>query len=355
MTLTTRQYKLLLALMDSDDYVIISDLAENLNLSTRTVQRELSAISDFLEENGCRIEKKAGTGIRFLGSKEIREKLREDYASPASLRPVYSQSERVAAILTMLLQEADPRKIAVFSGMLGVSEATIGNDLNICEPWLDQSGIRLYRKQGAGVFLDATEWQRRQALVRLYYEFQDTADDIDYSLKHYLNNLPMLRNLVDFKAISKLRDMVDGIPQLSDVYTSDKSRSSLVIHLYTMYLRVKQGAGVEDRIRKPADNDATEILADLIIRNMEDSLSVSIPAGENEYLALLLKCSQGIGVLHSPDVERKAKRIAERMLRMAESATGVILDPTGVFSEALVKHLVPTIYRLKMGMEILAI
>ena len=73
MTLTTRQYKLLLALMDSDDYVIISDLAENLNLSTRTVQRELSAISDFLEENGCRIEKKAGTGIRFLGSKEIRE------------------------------------------------------------------------------------------------------------------------------------------------------------------------------------------------------------------------------------------------------------------------------------------
>ncbi len=352
MTLTTRQYKLLLALMDSEDYVVISDLAENLNLSTRTVQRELSAISDFLEENGCRIEKKAGTGIRFLGSQEIREKLREHYAAPAALRPVYSQTERVAAILTMLLRETDPRKIAAFSGKLGVSEATIGNDLNICEPWLAQSGIRLYRKQGAGVFLDATEWQRRQALVRLYYEFQDSALEMEHSGRHYMNNLPMLRDMVDYSAINKLRELVAKIPQLSDVYTSDKSRSSLVVHLYTMYMRVKQGAAVEDRIRKPADNDATEILADLIIRNMEEMLSVSIPAGENEYLALLLKCSQGIGLLHSPDVERKAKRIAERMLRMAESATGVILDPTGVFSEALVKHLVPTIYRLKMGMEI---
>ena len=134
MTLTTRQYRLLQELMDSDDYVVISDLAGHLNLSTRTVQRELSAVSDFLRENGGTIEKKAGKGVRFLGSEELKDRLKERSSTPSGLRPMYSQAERVQAILTMLLQENEPRKIAAFSGWLGVSEATIGNDLNLCQP-----------------------------------------------------------------------------------------------------------------------------------------------------------------------------------------------------------------------------
>ena len=119
MTLTTRQYRLLQELMDSDDYVVISDLAGHLNLSTRTVQRELSAVSDFLKENGGAIEKKAGKGVRFIGSAELRKKLIKQFNTPSKLRPVYSQAERVALILTMLLQENGPRKIAAFSGRLG--------------------------------------------------------------------------------------------------------------------------------------------------------------------------------------------------------------------------------------------
>ena len=185
MTLTTRQYRLLQELMDSDDYVVISELAGHLNLSARTVQRELSAVSDFLRENGGTIEKKAGKGVRFLGSEKLREQLKAQSSVPSGLRPMYSQTERVKAILTMLLQENEPRKIAAFSGRLGVSEATIGNDLNLCQPWLLESGIKLQRKQGAGVFLSATEWQRRQAFVRLYYERENLISESQQGTGYY--------------------------------------------------------------------------------------------------------------------------------------------------------------------------
>jgi mannitol operon transcriptional antiterminator len=40
------------------------------------------------------------------------------------------------------------------------------------------------------------------------------------------------------------------------------------------------------------------------------------------------------------------------MIHMAEARTGVMIDPNGGFSEALKKHLVPTITRLSMGMDI---
>lgn len=352
MTLTTRQYRLLQELMDSDDYVVISDLAGHLNLSTRTVQRELSAVSDFLRENGGTIEKKAGKGVRFLGSEELKDRLKERFSTPSGLRPMYSQAERVQAILTMLLQENEPRKIAAFSGRLDVSEATIGNDLNLCQPWLLQSGIKLQRKQGAGVFLSATEWQRRQALVRLYHEHENSLADADPASRYHLDSLPLIEGLFDPVIIRKLEKLITAIPELCDVYASDKSRRSLVVHLYTIYARVLQGAGLTKRSREANISDATEELAGMIIRAMEEMFSIKIPAGENEYLGLLLKCTHGISMLHSPEAERRAKSIAERMLRMAESATGVMLNTSGVFFDALVKHLVPTIYRLKMGMEI---
>lgn len=352
MTLTTRQYRLLQELMDSDDYVVISDLAGHLNLSTRTVQRELSAVSDFLKENGGAIEKKAGKGVRFIGSAELRKKLIKQFNTPSKLRPVYSQAERVALILTMLLQENGPRKIAAFSGRLGVSEATIGNDLNLCEPWLRESGIKLQRKQGAGVFLSATEWQRRQALVRLHYEYINHGIDTKLDFVARVDGMPILETLLRPDVVHKLEEMISAIPQLCDVYASDKSRRTLVVHLYTLYTRVVQGAGLMYRRIERKENDATEDLADKIIQSMEEIFSIRIPEGENEYLSTLLKCTYGISVLHSPDVEQKATQIAERMLRIAESATGVMINTSGVFFDALVKHLVPTIYRLKMGMEI---
>lgn len=352
MTLTTRQYRLLQELMDSDDYVVISELAGHLNLSARTVQRELSAVSDFLRENGGTIEKKAGKGVRFLGSEKLREQLKAQSSVPSGLRPMYSQTERVKAILTMLLQENEPRKIAAFSGRLGVSEATIGNDLNLCQPWLLESGIKLQRKQGAGVFLSATEWQRRQAFVRLYYERENLISESQQGTGYYPENLPILEALFDTSVFCKLENMISKIPQLCDTYASDKSRRALIVHLYIVYARVLKGAGLERRSHKTNIDDDTEALADTIIRAMEKTFSISIPEGENEYLSMLLRCSYGISVVHSAEVESKAKRIAERMLRMAETATGVMLDSSGVFFDALVKHLVPTIYRLKMGMEI---
>lgn len=352
MTLTTRQYRLLQELMENDDYVVISELAGHMELSTRTVQRELSAVSDFLKENGGTIEKKAGKGVRFVGTNELKKQLKERFSVPSKLRPMYSQAERISLILTMLLQENEPRKIAAFSGRLGVSEATIGNDLNLCEPWLLESGIKLQRKQGAGVFLSATEWQRRQAMVRLYYEIEGSSADTEAAKGYRTKSLVLLEGLFNPDTVYKLENMISKMPELCDVYASDKSLRSLVVHLYTIYARVIKGAGIVHRNSNPDSNDATENLADATIRNMEEIFSIRIPEGEKEYLSTVLKCTNGIDIMHSPEIERKAERIAERMLRMAESATGVMLNTSGVFFEALVKHLVPTIYRLKMGMEI---
>jgi mannitol operon transcriptional antiterminator len=59
-----------------------------------------------------------------------------------------------------------------------------------------------------------------------------------------------------------------------------------------------------------------------------------------------------LGGISDEEAELQARYIAERMIRMAEARTGAMIDPGGGFTEALKKHLLPTLARLSMGMDI---
>lgn len=351
MNLTTRQYDLLMYLLAHDDFVTISEAAGFFGLSPRTVQREMDTILDYLGSDSGLIEKKTGKGIRFAGTQERRRRLKESVARLSELVPVYSQAERIDAMLSMLLTEGKPRKIIAFASGLGVSEATVGSDLNICEKWLLDSGIRLVRKKGVGIFVDAGERTRRQAIIRLYYQKRGSSDRVEDVAGNFLNAAG-IRKMFDPVVAGKLDRMLKDIPELQGLRSNDRARHALVAHLYLIYMRVAQGAGIQTRSSDLDAGDMTEKLAGRIITAMERLLSVSIPPGENEYLSALLRCAHGLNGVSNPEIEPRARRMAGMLIKRAESLTGVMLDPIGVFSEALVKHLIPTIERLQLGMNI---
>jgi mannitol operon transcriptional antiterminator len=353
--LTTRQYEILAFVLQTDDFVTISSIAGRFRLSTRTVQRELDTIDGYLGKDDRLIEKKTGYGIRFRGKEADRQRILGCINSLPNLRPVYSQQERVTAILLALLMEGEPRKIHTFTRSLGISETTVGTDLNFCESWLTENGIALIRKPGVGVYVDANEWQRRQALVRLYYDHTGGGRGQKNEICAYSEKLPKLPNvqrLFDPEKAEQIDRMLDEIGALKGLIQNDRSRRALVVHLYMILLRVCQGAGIEEETDRPAQNDPTLKLADALIGGLAKRFSIRIPNGERDYLAMLLSTTKGLGGVSSEEADQQARRIASRMIHMAEARTGVMIDPNGGFSEALKKHLVPTITRLSMGMDI---
>ncbi|HRX59010.1 MAG TPA: PRD domain-containing protein [Eubacteriales bacterium] len=353
--LTTRQYEILEFVLQTDDFVTISGVAERFRLSARTVQRELDAIDGYLGGDNKLIEKKTGYGIRFCGAEADRRRVLGGMGSIPNLRPVYSQQERVAAILLALLMENEPRKIYTFTRCLGVSETTVGTDLNLCETWLAENGVALVRKPGVGVYVEADEIQRRQALVRLYYfhtgggRKQKKRAHIQYEK---LPNTTDVRKLFDSQKADQIDRMLDEIGSLKGLIQNDRNRRALVVHLYLILLRVSQGAGIAGETERLSQDDPTLPLAQALIDGLEREFEVDIPQGERLYLAMLLRTTKGLGGVSSEEADQQAKRIASRMIHMAEARTGVMIDPNGGFSEALKKHLVPTIMRLSMGMDI---
>jgi len=118
-------------------------------------------------------------------------------------------------------------------------------------------------------------------------------------------------------------------------------------------LRVCQGAGiVSETAATRNDDDVAKRLADALICALEERFMLRIPAGERAYLATLMHTAKGLGGISDEEAEARAQRIAERMISMAEARTGAMIDPGGGFTDALKKHLVPTLTRLSMGMEI---
>ena len=346
--LTTRQYEILTHVLQSTGFVTMSSIAACFRLSTRTVQRELDTIAGYLDGNKALIEKKTGYGVRFCGDEEARLRLLSSVRGLNRLRPVFSQNERVFAVLLALLTANEPRKIYTFTRELGVTETTVGQDLNLCEKWLKGNGVELVRKPGVGVYVQADEWQRRQAMVRLYYNIQDS--DPGTHSERIPNSLDV-RRLFDPDKIAQIDALLDHVRLLDGMIQNDRSRGAIVVHLYMILLRVCQGAGIAS-VASTARDDLAEQLADALIGALEERFMVRIPAGERVYLATLMRTAKGIGGISDEEAETQAQRIAERMIRMAEARSGAIIDPSGGFTNALKKHLVPTLARLSMGMEI---
>ncbi|NCB30882.1 MAG: transcription antiterminator [Clostridia bacterium] len=353
MTLTTRQFELLTHVLEGDGYKTMAALAGRLGVSKRTVQRELEAILASLTDAGNLIEIKSGNGVRFHGNREQRAHLMNKMARLDKLRPVYSQEERAFAILLRLLIETQPQKIYSFTRCLGIAETTVGSDLNTCEKWLAEKGVPLFRKPGVGIYVDADEWQRRRALIRLYYEQEDYHKRKNDE-NQYLMRLPDgfdARKLFPPLQMERIERLLDGITALEGMIQNDRGRKALALHLSLLLLRVSQGAGMQ----KPGNlvqDDAAGSLADTLLAALEENFGVQIPGGERLYLASVLHSAQGLRGLSDEDAEKQAGRIAERMIMHAEARTGVMIDPNAGFAEALKRHLVPTIARLSMGLDI---
>lgn len=356
MLLTTRQHELLCILLQTNGFLTMAELAARLGVSARTVQRELDAAVSWLNQDSNLIQKKSGWGVRFCGDAgqldRLRARLNDDTEQVFS---IYAPGERCMAILLDLLTKDEPQKISTYTRMLGVTGATVGNDLDRCEVWLAQNDVQLVRKPGVGIYVEADESRRRRAIVQLYYQNHSSGEQGETWGENFFDKLPHLshnKRLFQREQMDAIRRMLEDIPALNSMVQSDRGRNSLMIHLYLILMRTWQEAGIEEMEDDLPSGDSAVVLADALIDGLRDRFNVQVAQGERGYLTSVLHSAQGLHGFCDQDVQEQAQRIASRMIMKAELCTGVLIDPNGGFLDALIKHLVPTITRLNKGLDI---
>lgn len=169
MKLSGRQKNIMKYLLESHDYQTTEQIAKQLNVSKKTVYRELNELRILLREYPFEIDSKIGAGVRINVDQQTRNRLTLDLASNTSI----TIDQRRYEILIDLLQSAPQlTSIKKLSDYYFVSRSSIQNDLKFIEEWISGYNLNLVRNT-LGTGIDGEEINIRKALTNAIIKYHN--------------------------------------------------------------------------------------------------------------------------------------------------------------------------------------
>ena len=359
---------ILQSICNEDDYITISRIAKDLDISGRTVLREIPEVEKFLKQNGMSLDKKTGVGIKVRGSLEKKQSI-INLLNGEKDETIYSPLERKNIIISELLQNQQPVKLYNFTKTLKVTEATISNDLEKADEWFKKHNLNLIRKQGLGVYLEGKESHIRKAMVSLIYDNtnenqllglirQNLTNSVIASQDIEVSSRNRLLNLIDNETIKKIEVLVENMEKERNYRLADSAFVGLIVHLALAIERIKKDdkITINQEFLKELKTSEEYLVASNLSINISKIFSVDIPEDEIGYITMHIKGSKN----HNEKNKEGNKiigsfeliKLSKEMIKIAEIETGRFLGNNEILLNGLVNHLGTAITRLKMNLDI---
>lgn len=357
MEITARQRKILLTLLQKE--MKVKDLSRALDVSTRTIHRDLNDVEKILFDFQLELEKKPGVGLRILG--EEKEKQQLSRVLSGTVPQDYTQKERQAIILSMLFEAKEPIKLFALAHELDVSIATVRKDLDQLEEQLKKFHLTLIRKRGYGVIIEGEEANKRFAITHLISDYVDPFEFVSL-LKENIKNkrIPAISNrligLVNPEKLHVIEEIVESASTDLPYELADSSYFGLVIHLALALERLQKGESIQfdqadlDNIKGTKEY----IVAEKIIFHLKDALNIDIPDDEIGYITMhllgaKLRADQNYLLeAENTDIVYRVKQL----IAYVHEHVPVDLRTNNQLLHDLVTHLKPAIYRMEQQMII---
>ncbi len=350
MTLSPRAREVLLCLLSQEPHVMTTaEIANELQVSSRTIQRILPEAGKWLSNYGAGLEAKTGSGVHLLADESQCTRILD--ALHSSNRAEWTRSERQTEILTELLSARQPIKAAWFCQRYGISSGTLSGDLDELSAWAEQFGLTLSRKAGRGIELEGEEAALRLAIASII----DTK-----SLLRLLQGDDQAHSRLLFPSgiseqnVAQLEQIVAAAEEKWNIALTDSGYAGLFVRLSLSLKRMMDGETIVmpsdqlARLRLMPEYAVAEFIADAL----QDAFSIVIPADEIGFITMHLA---GSSARSNTDYDRMEStsldvyHLARRMTNIVESQLGVCFDDIESLLNGLSMHLEPTIRRLCLG------
>ncbi len=362
MKINERSKFIIKALLQNESYITASEIADTLQVSMKTVMRQLGAVEDFLQQHDLKLERKTSKGMRLVGSKIAKEKLQEIVAEK-EIHHEYSPAERCNIILSQLLKSQEPIKLLVLSRLLDVTDTTISNDLDKLEPWIEKMNMKLVRKPGVGIYLEGLEKDIRKAIINHIYEHIHEKNILDllYSKNSKSEKLlsdadKFLLDLVDKNLIQKVETAIRIVTEREHYDLSMNAFSGLVVHLTLAVQRLLKGEAIiiNAKFLDELQGKQDFKLAVKIGEEIEKIFQIKVPQEEAAYIAMHLLGARNNyqKMVNSQYDNFHLIKLAKQMISIAEQESGIQVAKKGKLLIGLVKHLGPVATRMRLKMEI---
>jgi len=361
MNLTIRQRKILQILIDEEREVTLSHIADRIDVSIKTVHRELIQLSRSLERDyRLHIQARPGLGLRLLGEKKSLQQCRQDLKDTVPSDTAPEERQRILRLL--LLETEEPVKLSALAEELYTSVSVVRHDLDILQSWFTLQQLQLTLRKGMGLKLDGSEAKKREALVLLLWEqFGETglinllrSDSDSTALCLDESDLLALR-IIPLHYIRYAEHILAGLSRdlLPDLAPQDYLQLVLVLAVaavrkrsgYSLsQLEGDLGASVDIELRRIARAAVSGIFSHF-----------SIPEDEAELQAIAR-------FLKGARPERLGKELLADNLQMlpeislliqkCSAELGQDLNSDRLLRDGLLAHWVPAVYRLRHRLPI---
>lgn len=356
-----RERKILLHLLTTIEEVTVKDLAEILEVSERTIHRDLKKIEHTLANYHLKLIKKMGLGLRIEGKSKDKEQLQSIITGEATTD--FTPEERRAIILTMLLEKREPIKLFTLAHELGVTSATVSSDLKHLEDELQSFDLIVVRKKGLGITIAGNEAKKRSALSYLV-SLNIPPIGLANQLRNHIQQNSKRRNhitdrLMDFvnpKHLVIIEKRVEQASKDLPYELADSGYIGLVVHLTLAIQRIQNGDVIhfdDDYLREIEGTEEYRI-AKKIIQKLESDLSLNIPNDEIGYITMHLLGAKlrtdrnNLMEDTSLDIALKANELIQSVSKLLNKD----LTDNNKLLHDLTVHLKPAVFRLRQGMTI---
>ncbi|WP_077329159.1 BglG family transcription antiterminator [Virgibacillus siamensis] len=360
MYISGRARKIIQLLLDADEALLVNQIAKTLDVSERTVHRNLKSVEEMVAGYGLQLDRQSGVGLQLSGDSEAKHELEKEVSNTAFSD--FTAEERQAIIFSTLLEMDEPIKLFTLANELKVTIATVSNDLDLLENELHTYNLSLVRKRGYGVRMEGNESNKRAALSSLIASHMDPFKYVALLKKNIKKQQQTntisnrLLGLVDPEKLTIIEKTVNAAMDELPQKLADSAYIGLVVHLALALERLLKGDSIHmdpDYLAQMEESREFAV-ARKMIRHFEEAFQMDIPKDEIGYITMHLmgakiRSNQNSLMEESGlDIVYKAKELITYISSMVQDD----LRENTVLLNDLAAHLKPSIYRMKQGLVI---
>lgn len=355
MYISAREREIIDLILVNPNGINVHEIAEQINVSSRTVQRELKGIEKIVEAHFLQFKKVSGIGMTIDGTPEQKNELQIAILKSGQ---EFTQKERQELILCSLLKEPESIKLSSLANDLHVTVATVSNDLNRLEEWLKEFDLDLIRKKGYGIALQGSERRKRKALGHLIsqqlneYEFLSVVEDEIESSNRLSNEL---LEIIKLEKLTMIGKMIRDIEQRLPYSLADTAFMTFTIHLSLAIERMIQGEVIEmdQEVLEELKMSKEFLIAGQIAHELEEVFKIKIPEAEKGYITMHLLGARLRQEKNDWLVESDTEIVAgsKKLIDYVSKQLDINFEEDSALFEGLITHIEPAIYRIQKKLE----
>ncbi|MFR3686948.1 MAG: BglG family transcription antiterminator [Enterococcus sp.] len=276
-----RDYEVFDILIKSN-HLTITQIAEQMKLSNKTVSKSLDRIEEFLKGSELSLSRKPKIGVAIIGDKTKSSRF---LTHEMEQTVPNTKEERIQYLCFTILNNQGYFTLAQLSDSLFVSKTTLEKDMSQVYEIFDYFHVAIEKIPGKGSFLNIMEYERRKLALDLIHYFWGQNWQVinqDGQFLHLIEGIPKFAQIfINLDYLKQINMILQQFISQNGIKMSDLNYQSLILHLLIAIERIKDNQligeqSAEDRQRASG--------IESLITELEKAFDIQIPEIEIGYI-----------------------------------------------------------------------